>query len=121
MREGPKLSVLPARGEPDPAVVRIAQYTGYPRVSKDQRPRTAIARRHTSSALSLVALEREEIGALLRLRVNDLCGPPTREMLARVVSCSERDDGRFELRVEAVEPYRARFVRRSREAMRLEG
>jgi hypothetical protein len=107
--------------EPVQQTIRIAHYTGYPRVSRDQRECTAIARTDKSTALSLIAADSEQVGALLRLKVNDLCGPPTGETLARVVSCTIRDDGRFDVRVEPLEAGRPRFVRRTRETFQLEG
>ena len=109
------------RSEADPAAIRLAHYTSYPRVSLDQRECTAIAREETSSEISLVAKESEQIGALLRLEVNDLQGAAGRETLARVVSCSARDDGRFDVRVEPIAPKRARFVRRAPDAIRRSG
>jgi hypothetical protein len=109
--------------QPLESTIRIARYTGYPRVSRNQRECTAIAHKTPNTLLSLIAAEGEAVGALLRLNVNDLCGPPERETLARVVACTPRDDGRFEVRVEPVEPNRPRFVRRpvDRPELLLEG
>lgn len=104
----------------DRQTLRIAHYTGYPRVSRGQRELTAIVR-EAKSELALFASEPERIGALLRLEVGDLHGAPTRETLARVVACTARPDGTFEVRVESVVPHRARFARRASEAVRLEG
>lgn len=122
MRERAKLlSIASHCGAPEQATIRIAQYSGYPRVSKDQRMRSAVAVKGASTALCLIAVEPEEVGALLRLKVTDLAGPPARETLARVVSCNERRDDRFELGLETVEPHAPRFVRREPGVMRVEG
>ena len=107
--------------QPADGAIRIARYTGYPRVSKNQRECTAIARTTASSTLELIAVDPEAVGALLRLKVNDFHRSHARETLARVVSCSARDDGRFDVLVEPVEPNRPRFVRRASEVLRLEG
>lgn len=108
----------PALG-PDP--IRIAHYSGYPRVSKDHRVRMAIAQANHGSSLALIASDSEDVGALLRLNVSDLTGPPASETLARVISCSPREDGRFELVLETLRSQAPRFVRRKPEALRIEG
>jgi len=114
----PEIREIPPQPDPAPASMRIAHYSGYPRVSKSHRVRTAVAEPGEGATMNLVALEGEQVGALLRLRVSELCGPPAREELARVVACCERRDGRFDVVLEALEPLAPRFVRRSGGARR---
>lgn len=122
LAETPALGDVPveaARTAATEEALRIAHYSGYPRVSKGQRVRMAVARRATGSAMSLVASEGEDVGALLLLKVSDLGGPPAGGALARVVSCSALEDGRFDLELALVEPHTPRFVRREPESLRI--
>ena len=95
-------------------VIRFAQYSAYPRVSRNQRSRSGFASDVTATTLRLSADVPERVGELLRIEVRNLGGQAALDTLARVVSCSPHGT-RFELELELIEAHRPRFVRKSLE------
>ncbi len=85
----------PERIEKREKVVRIVEYSAYPRVHRRHKRLVGFTRDESKSGMCIVAKEREKAGALLRVAVRSVDGGATREALARVVWCDGRNDGRY--------------------------
>lgn len=90
------------RREPRRDVVRIVEYTRFPRVGTGSGPRFAFTRDFSISGMCIGCDEPEPAGSLLRLAVRDLVGRPSHPRLERVVWCEPAGDGRFWLGLERV-------------------
>jgi hypothetical protein len=76
-------------------VVRLVEYSPFPRTSRDARKRIGYTRDEHASGLCLAVDRVENVGALLRVVVRSVDGRATLDSVARVVWCLPRDDGRF--------------------------
>ena len=85
---------FPARREKRERVFRVAEYSPYPRVERDQRRLTAFVRNESLSGMCLVSDRDEPVGSWIRVGVQAIDGFPTQERLARVVWTCEQADGR---------------------------
>ncbi len=89
---GPDVAV---RREPREDVVRIVEYSPFPRVSGDQRQRTGFTRDVSDSGMCLGVDAAEPVGSLLRAVVRDIDGRSTLDSLTRVEWCRRSCDGRW--------------------------
>jgi len=83
------------RREPRERIVRMVEFTPFPRVSRDPEKRVAFTRDESASGMCLGTDSRQTVGELLRVIVRGVDGRPTLDCLARVVWCQGRPDGRF--------------------------
>jgi len=83
------------RGARRERVVRLVEYTTFPRVSRDPAVRVAFTRDESATGMCLGADRPEAEGGLMRVVVRGADGRPTLDGLARVVWCRERGDGRW--------------------------
>ena len=95
-------------------VMRMVEYSPFPRVSPDPETRCGFTRDLSSSGMCLGTDHAEPVGAVLRAVVCGVDGRPTLECLARVVWRRRRVDGRWWLGLERVsEGRRLMKVRRT--------
>lgn len=97
-------------------VVRIAEYSPYPRVSSEHRRQLGYTRDASPSGMCLGVETPEALGALLQVTVRQVDGAPSHETLARVIWCGPRTGGRFWIGLELIgaESGPMRFVRSQR-------
>jgi hypothetical protein len=97
--------------------LRLARYCVYPRGTSEHSLQTGFTRKTSGSAFRLVTTTPEAVGELLRVHIQDFDREAGEEdssdVLARVVSCEPRGNGRFELCLEPLDALRPRFVRRA--------
>ncbi len=93
--DGDLESWCPPRAEKREDVVRIVEYSHYPRLSRDQRRSVGFTRDESRSGMCIAVGEHEESGTLLRVAVRNVDGGLTFDALARVVWCDARSDGRY--------------------------
>jgi hypothetical protein len=99
--------------EDRPRVMRIAEYTPFPRISRDQQKRRGFTTDATGPILRIAARDREKPGILLRVVVRGIDGRPQLDTLARVAWCREHDNGHVSLGLAVADGdhRRARLVR----------
>ena len=108
------------RSEKRQTVVRIVEYSRYPRSARDERRLVAFTRDESPSGLCLTAKHPERKGTLLRVSVRNVDGRSSLEALAEVVWCGARGDGSYWIglslleltETNAVQPRRMLTVRR---------
>lgn len=83
------------RSETRNPVVRIVEYTPYPRRTRDERRRIGFTRNTSASGMCLAVETPERPGSLLRVVRTDVDGNPSTDALARVAWCEPRGAGRF--------------------------
>ncbi len=98
---------------PREGVMRIARYTVYPRAARNHGIQAGYTRNTLPSGVSfvLVGPTPEAIGELLRISIQGLGEHDAHDTLARVVSCRQVAERRFELSLDALEGRGARSVR----------
>ncbi len=104
----------PPRSEKRESVVRIVEYSRYPRIDRNERRMVAFTRNQSRSGLCLVAREPEMEGTLLRIGLRTVDGGAALDALAHVAWCERRSDGRYWIGVALLEHTnrRMRKVRR---------
>ncbi len=107
-----------ARCEPREEVLRIVEYTRFPRLAPEARPQLGFTRDLSPSGLCLGADTAEPIGSLLRVTVREIDGRATPASVQRVVWCSSERDGRFWLGLELLAEPQEHMRRASGEARR---
>lgn len=80
--------------------IRIVEYSCFPRVAPQQRPRIAFTRDISPSGLCLSVDHSEPVGSLLRLSLRDIEGRGSDYCVGRVVWSSNETDGRHWLGLE---------------------
>lgn len=91
--------------------LRIAHYSVYPRTARNHAIHAGYTRNLPSGVhFVLAATSSEQVGELLRVHLQELWGHDAHDTLARVVSCRQIAENRFELGLEALEARRARKV-----------
>lgn len=85
----------PMRAEKRERVVRVVEYSHYPRISKDERRNVGFTRDESPSGMCLAVSAREAKGTLLRVALRNVDGRATLDALVRVVWCDARPDGRY--------------------------
>ena len=90
------------RSEARTSIVRIVEYTPYPRRTRDERRRVGFTRNTSPSGMCLTAENPEEPGVLLRVVGTDVDGNASGDTLSRVAWCAPRDDGRFWIGLELI-------------------
>lgn len=93
----------PPRAEKRDAVVRIVEYSRYPRIARSERRMVGFTRNQSQSGLCVVASEAEAEGTLLRLALRTVDGGAALDALAHVAWCERRDDGRYWIGVALLE------------------
>jgi hypothetical protein len=100
---------------PGEGVLRIARYTVYPRAARNHGIQAGYTRNVPSGvSFVLVTPTPEAIGELLRINLRGLGERDAHDTLARVVSCRQVAESRFELSLKALEARWARAVRGGR-------
>ena len=94
---------FPARREKRERVFRVAEYSPYPRVGRDQRRLNAFVRNESTSGMCLVSDQSEPVGCCLRVALQGVDGFPTRDALARVVWTRTQTNGRHWMGLSLVE------------------
>ena len=84
------------------APVRLARYSTYPRRERSHGVRSGYTRSAASGSMTLVTAAPENIGELLRIRIQNLGEHDGQDTLARVVSCRHVHPSRFELSLAAL-------------------
>jgi len=107
----------PMRTEKREQVVRVVEYSHYPRISRDERRNVGFTRDESRSGMCVAVNAREDEGTLLRVALRNVDGRATLDALARVVWCDARPDGRYWLGLALLDQggRRMRKVRRSGE------
>lgn len=85
----------PRRREVRTEVVRIVEYTRFPRVGSEAAPRLGFTRDVSPAGMCIGADDAEPVGSLLRTTVRELDGRPGRPAVDRVAWCSQARDGRW--------------------------
>ena len=85
----------PPRVEKREPVVRVVEYSRYPRAAREERRQVGFTRNQSRSGLCIVASEPEEEGTLLRVALRTVDGGATLDALAHVAWCEAREDGRY--------------------------
>jgi hypothetical protein len=83
-------------------VVRIVEYTRFPRGGEDVTPRIAFTRDLSPSGMCIGADEPELAGTLLRVTLRGVDGAPGTPVVDRVVWCSRAFDGRWWIGLESL-------------------
>jgi len=104
----------PERFEKREQVVRIVEYSAYPRQRREDKRLVGFTRDESKSGMCILVRERERAGDLLRVAVRSIDGGATREALARVVWCDGRSDGRYWVGLSLTEILGDRSSRRPR-------
>ena len=92
-----------ARREKRERVFRVAEYSPYPRVGRDQRRLNAFVRNESTSGMCLVSDQSAQVGCCLRVGLQGVDGFPTRDALARVVWTRTQTNGRHWMGLSLVE------------------
>ncbi len=99
------------RREPRERIVRMVEYTPFPRVSRDLEKRVAFTRDESRSGMCLGSDRPAEVDELLRITVRGVDGRPTLDCLARVMWCTPRPEGRYWFGVALVGEARPRMLK----------
>ena len=94
------------------ASVRIARYSAYPRCERNHGVRSGYTRNASGGGLILVTSAPESVGELLRISIQALGERDGRDTVARVVSCRQVHQSRFELSLAALATHAPRRRRR---------
>lgn len=92
---------VPSRREPRIDVVRIVEYSHFPRMDSDVTPRIGFTRDLSASGMCIGADEPEPAGSLLRVTLRGVDGNPGITAVDRVVWCSPAHDGRWWIGLES--------------------
>lgn len=109
------MSSISAPMSPQARGLRIAEYSVYPRTARDHCVHEGFTRDESGAEIVLVTRAPEDIGELLRVRIQGLETQDRKDTLARVARCSEIDESRFELQLQALEAHAPRKARRGRQ------
>ena len=90
------------RREPRMDVVRIVEYTRFPRMDEDATPRIAFTRDLSASGMCIGADGPEPPDTLLRVTLRGVDGKPGATVVDRVVWCRPAHDGRWWIGLESV-------------------
>jgi hypothetical protein len=85
----------PPRVEKRDDVVKIVEYSHYPRIARDERRNIGFTRDQSRSGLGIAAHSPEAPGTLLKVALRNVDGGVTFDALARVVWCQARQGGRY--------------------------
>jgi len=85
----------PVRREEREEIVRVVEYTPFPRQTSDPQVRLGFTRDISPHGMCLGVDAPEPVGSLLRVTVRASDGRPSRESVERVVWCEAERDGRF--------------------------
>ena len=88
------------------AVVRIVEFSPYPRRLSSEHREVGFTCNESKSGLCVLAKEAQPVGQPLRLSVREVDGNSRLEAIARVVWCNERAGDRVALGLELVEVMR---------------
>ena len=102
---------LPLRAEKREKVVRIVEYSHYPRIARHERRNVGFTRNESCSGLCIVASQREDEGTLLRVALRSVDGGQSVDALAHVVWCKALKDGRYALGLALLEQTGRRMMK----------
>ena len=85
----------PVRRETRRDEVRCAEYTPFPRITAEQRPRMGFTRDVSPLGMCLGVDAPEAVGSLFRIEVRDLDGSSAGATIGRVTWCESARDGRY--------------------------
>jgi hypothetical protein len=91
--------------------LRQVDYSPFPRVSLDAGNNLGLLLNESDAGLCLVVAEKEPVGSLLRVVVRGLHGRTSRDVVARVVWCSDAEQGRTRLGLELLRESRPQMLR----------
>ena len=103
---GPRLAAIPAvcrrveRRQERRSIVRMVDYSPFPRAAADEQVRTGFAKDESVSGLCVAVDSAQMIGTLLRVVVRGVDGMPARDAIARVVWCSAHAEGGYHVGLE---------------------
>ena len=103
----------PIRREPRDDVLRIADYTRFPRTGRDPRPGLGFTRDLSDAGICLGVDAAESIGSLLCVAIRGLDGLSRQSAIHRVVWCSAERDGRYWLGLERISDPSVRWATES--------
>lgn len=104
------------RGEKRDNVVRIVEYSPFPRAQRNQHRRVAFMRDESRSGMCLLTHDCHRKGELLRIAVRNVDGHSRLDALASVVWCEGRSDGRYWVGLSLLEAGGSRMARVRRSA-----
>ncbi len=87
--------LYPPREEKRESVVRVVEYSRYPRISREERRLVGFTRNESRSGMCIVTSTPEVEGTLLRLALRTVDGASALDALAHVVWCERRSDDRY--------------------------
>jgi hypothetical protein len=76
-------------------ILRMVDYSPFPRVSAEDQVRTGFAENESASGLCIAVASEHAIGGLLRVVVRGADGTPSRDAVARVVWCRAGQDDAY--------------------------
>jgi len=118
--DGSELEMLegdyPPRLEKREPVVRIVEYSRYPRVARSERRQIGFTRNQSKSGMCIVASEPEVEGTLLRVALRTVDGGGALDALAHVAWCEKREDGRYWIGLALIERAGRRMLKVRRSA-----
>jgi hypothetical protein len=105
--DGESEGLGPVRREKREAVIRVVEYSVFPRRRPDQKRRVAFTRNQSTSGMCLVTQSLEAVGSLLRVGVRDVDGRASLTALARVMWSDAGPDGRYFMGLHLEDPCQA--------------
>ncbi len=103
----------PIRREPRDDVLRIADYTRFPRTGSAPRPGLGFTRDLSDAGICLGVDAAESVGSLLCVAIRGLDGLAGLWAIHRVVWCSAERDGRYWLGLERISDPKLRWATES--------
>jgi hypothetical protein len=100
-----------ARRETRREGLRQVDYGPFPRMNLDTGKNLGLLINESDAGLCLVVSDPEDDGSLLRVMVRGLHGHTSRDVVARVVWCSETEEGRFKLGLELLRESKPSMLR----------
>ncbi|MBW2272204.1 MAG: PilZ domain-containing protein [Deltaproteobacteria bacterium] len=102
----PQLAANPAvcrrveRRQERRSILRIVDYSPFPRAAADEQVGTGFAKNESAAGLCIAMGSAQVLGALLRVVVRGVDGTPTRDAIVRVVWCRAQQDGDYHVGLE---------------------
>jgi hypothetical protein len=81
-------------------ILRMVDYSPFPRAAADEQVRTGFAKDESVTGLCIAVKSPHGIGSLLRVVVRGVDGTPARDAIARVVWCRTKPEGDYHVGLE---------------------
>jgi len=81
-------------------ILRMVDYSPFPRAAADEQVRTGFAKDESLTGLCIAVESAHGIGSLLRVVVRGVDGTPARDAIARVVWCRTKPEGDYHVGLE---------------------